>query len=215
MAFMFMNTDLVQKLNGWTGTHTYTHRYKWTYIHTYILSRIRGLRDLKDGFWIWWSNGPLYNWLQRFTNHWHTSSSAGHSLSNWTTALHSPGLFWLRYIASRRNAQRRPFPTTPGGFTAPLPSNGRASIVACSYVAGLFIEPLPRNGSMRHNTYIYIYIHTYSPVQRQYRHVRSLVPIFLCIRCTTSVYIGYLYTFTDCSVDWNTYIKLYSTYLLP
>jgi hypothetical protein len=32
-----------------------------------------------------------------------------------------------------------------------LPSNGRPSIVACLYVAGLFIELLPRNGSMRHN----------------------------------------------------------------
>jgi hypothetical protein len=32
-----------------------------------------------------------------------------------------------------------------------IASNGRPSVVACSYFAGLFTEPLPRNGSMRQN----------------------------------------------------------------
>jgi hypothetical protein len=55
-------------------------------------------------------------------------------------------MFWLRYIASEWTSYKTPFLTSPGGFAASLPSNGRHSIVECQYVAGLFNEPLPKTG---------------------------------------------------------------------
>jgi hypothetical protein len=85
-----------------------------------ILSLTRGLRDLQDGFWIWWSNllGPYTTGYSssQITN-WHTvSSSNGHSLSIWTTILHIPGLFWLLYIASSGPHGKYYFQQYPAGL---------------------------------------------------------------------------------------------------
>jgi hypothetical protein len=150
--------------------------------------------------------GPLYNWLQQFTNHhltghWHLLTTIVLQLnwlhctaflwvSEWVSyittnclgvkhpsgaydqifyysqtiagllmwgalseerTLPSSELLWLSLVVSGRTQKKTPSLTITGRFIAPFPSNRRPYIVACSYVAGLFTEHLPRNGSMRHN----------------------------------------------------------------
>jgi hypothetical protein len=86
-----------------------------------ILSRIRNLRDLKDGFWIWWSNfldlyKTCYNISQITIFDWTFETSDHTTLiyySNWIE-LSSLLLLASRYIASGRTTRK----------TRPLPSNG-------------------------------------------------------------------------------------------
>jgi hypothetical protein len=124
---------------------------EFVHISTFILPRIRCLRDLKTGFRLddRIYQTPLYKQaLHKSLFH---LLLAGHSTATiWADSTASPWLFSPRYTASGRTLLKTLFPTIPGGFTTLLPSNGRPSILARSYVAGLFTEPLPRNGSMRH-----------------------------------------------------------------
>jgi hypothetical protein len=104
-----------------------------------------------------------------------------HCSSNWTDCTALPGLFWLRYITSGRTQYKTPFPTIPGGFTVPLPSNGWPFIVTCSYFAGLFTEPLPRSGSMRHNMFAWeAYLHKCWNVNRHLLYSRIFAVSAFC-----------------------------------
>jgi hypothetical protein len=57
----------------------------------------------------------------------------------------------LHDVAIAPTVSKTPFPRIPGVFISPLPRNGCPSIVACTYVAGVFGDPLPISGHILHN----------------------------------------------------------------
>jgi hypothetical protein len=68
-----------------------------------------------------------------------------------------PGQFWLRYIVSARISQEIQFPKISCVFMSPFYRDG-CSIVAWTYVARVFTEPLLSNWSIRHNIFKINYI---------------------------------------------------------
>jgi hypothetical protein len=142
-----------------------------------ILSRIRGLHDLEDGFWIWWSDlldfyttgynsltdalssYSSLNWPDCHSTVTHCDSSLVHIVVL-ITCLHGPHRKYfpfvlLHHVAIEWTASKTLFPRIPGGFTSPLPRDGLPSVAACTYVAGVLTQPLPNNESIRHNKALY------------------------------------------------------------
>jgi hypothetical protein len=111
--------------------------------------------------------GSLCNWLQQFTNHWDTVIFRLDTrlTSNWAVSL----LLASHYMDSGRTTAQKTHPSPSNGYMRTHIENtsydtgsivacitGVAwkwvySIVGCVFVAGLFTEAFPSNGSTCHN----------------------------------------------------------------